>query len=77
MECQDVLADYAQRMSPSEADHFLGLRNGTVSSAIRRGEIEPYVFDSRCKVTPAMLAEWLTTHCKRNMGATAATATPS
>ena len=59
MEAADVLGDWAQRMSPSEADRALGLRNGTVSNAIRRGEMRPYRIGDRCIVTPRVLAEWL------------------
>ena len=67
MEPSDVLSDYGMRMSPSEADAFLHLRHGTVSAAIRRGEIRPYRFpDSpkRALVTPAMLAAWLVDFCR-------------
>lgn len=67
MDHEAILADFAERMSPSVADGFLGVRNGTVSAAIRRREIEPYRFpDSpdRAWVTPAMLAEWLVGHCR-------------
>ena len=62
-----VLADYAQRMCPRDADTFLGVRTGTVSAAIRRKEIRPYRFPdspSRAWVTPAMLAEWLEGYCR-------------
>lgn len=67
MDYEAVLADYARRMTPTEADAFLSRRNGTVSAAIKRGEIDPYVFPdapTRAFVTPAMLAEWLVTHCR-------------
>lgn len=67
MDHEAILADFAERMSPSVADGYLGVRNGTVSAAIRRREIEPYRFpDSpdRAWVTPAMLAEWLVTSCR-------------
>lgn len=62
MDYETVLADYAQRMTPTEADTFLGRRNGTISSAIKRGEIRPYRFPdapTRAFVTPRILAEWL------------------
>ena len=64
---EGVLADYAQRMSPTEADAFLGRRRGTVSAAIKRGEIDPYRFPDapdRAYVTPAMLAGWLVGFCR-------------
>lgn len=67
MDHEAVLADYAQRMTPTEADAFLGRRNGTISSAIKRGEIRPYRFPdapTRAFVTPRILAEWLES-CRR------------
>lgn len=67
MDHEAVLADYAQRMTPTQADAFLGVREGTVSAAIRRGEIAPYRFPdapTRAWVTPAMLAAWLTEYCR-------------
>ena len=67
MDHDEILNDYAQRMSPSEADAFLHRRHGTVSAAIRRGEIRPYRFHdspNRALVTPAMLAAWLVEFCR-------------
>lgn len=67
MDYQDVLDDFARRMTPTEADRMLGLATGTVSAAIRRGEIHPYRFKdspTRAHVTPRMLAEWLERHCR-------------
>ena len=63
-----ILADYAQHMSPTEADAFLGRKHGTVSAAIKRGEISPYRFPDapdRAFVTPSMLAEWLVGFCRK------------
>lgn len=68
MDADAILADYAQKMSPTEADALLHRKHGTVSNAIKRGEIEPYRFEDapdRAYVTPAMLAEWLVTHCRK------------
>ena len=70
-----ILADYEQRMPPSRADKYLGLKNGTVSAAIRRGEIRPYRFKEspeRAWVTPMMLAEWLQESCRDNEAPVAA-----
>lgn len=67
LDADAIIADYRQRMAPTEADAFLNVRSGTVSAAIRRGEIEPYRFAGAtrtCYVTPAILAEWLATHCR-------------
>ena len=67
MDATAVLEDYALRMTPTEADGFLGRKHGTVSAAIKRGEIEPYRFPDapgRAFVTPAMLAEWLVGFCR-------------
>ena len=67
MEANAILADFAERMTPTEADRFLGVANGTVSAAIKRGEIKPYRFPdapTRAHVTPLMLAEWLQGFCR-------------
>ena len=72
-----ILADYEQRMPPSRADKYLGLKNGTVSAAIRRGEIRPYRFKEspeRAWVTPMMLAEWLQESCRGKVDADGASA---
>lgn len=64
---QDTLEDYAQAMTPTQADRLLGVGTGTIAAAIRRGEIEPYRLPSaptRPRVTPRMLAEWLERCCK-------------
>ena len=74
MDAGAILADYAQRMSPTEADAFLGRKHGTVSAAIKRGEIEPYRFadaPDRAYVTPTMLAEWLVSFCRGGAPASA------
>ena len=67
MAWQDTLAEYADAMPPSRADRYLHVGTGTVAAAIRRGEIQPYRMhgaDSRPRVTPQMLAEWLETPCR-------------
>ena len=67
MDAASILADFAERMTPTEADRFLGVANGTTSAAIRRGEIRPYRFPDaprRAYVTPSMLAEWLQGFCR-------------
>lgn len=54
-------------MSPTAADRYLGVGTGTIAAAIRRGEIKPYRMhgaESRPRVTPQMLAEWLEQHCR-------------
>ena len=72
-----ILEDYEQRMPPSRADKYLGLKNCTVSAAIRRGEIRPYRFKEspeRAWVTPMMLAEWLQESCRDKADADGASA---
>lgn len=67
MDANAILSDFSERMTPTEADRLLGVANGTVSAAIRRGEIKPYRFPdapTRAHVTPAMLAEWLEKFCR-------------
>lgn len=61
-----VLCDFAEKMSPTQANKRLHLRNGTIQAAIERGEIKPYRFPGgeRVYVTPAMLADWLDKYCK-------------
>jgi len=61
-----VLCDFAEKMSPTQANKRMHLRNGTIQGAIERGEIKPYRFPGfeRVYVTPAMLANWLEEHCK-------------
>lgn len=64
---QEVLREYENGMPPSRADRFLHVKTGTVAAAIRRGEIEPYRMhgaESRPRVTPQMLAEWLEAYCR-------------
>lgn len=55
----EVLADFRSRMTPREADKYLGVRANTVRGAIERGEIEYIRIGTRCAVTPAALAEWV------------------
>ena len=67
MDWQTVLKEYESGMAPSKADRFLHLGTGTIAEAIRRGEIKPYRMhgaESRPRVTPQMLAEWLEEHCR-------------
>ena len=67
MDANAILSDFSERMTPTEADRLLGVANGTVSAAIRRGEIKPYRFPdapTRAHVTPTMLAEWLEKFCR-------------
>ena len=76
MDHMAILADYAEKMAPSQADKFLHLQNGTIANAIRRGEIRPYRFPdakSKCYVTPMILAEWMTEFCRDKREAPAAT----
>lgn len=64
---EQTLAEYRAGMTPTQADRFLHVGTGTVAAAIRRGEIRPYRMhgaESRPRVTPQMLAEWLESHCR-------------
>ena len=53
------LADYRERMTPRQADKYIGKRANTVLGAIQRKEIKHYKNGSRYEVTPLALAEWL------------------
>lgn len=67
MSWEETLKEYERGMAPSRADKFLHLGTGTIAAAIRRGEIKPYRMhgaESRPRVTPQMLAEWLEEHCR-------------
>lgn len=67
MSWEETLKEYEHGMAPSRADRFLHLGTGTIAEAIRRGEIKPYRMhgaESRPRVTPQMLAEWLEQHCR-------------
>lgn len=67
MSWEETVAAYKAAMSPTAADRFLGVGTGTIAAAIRRGEIKPYRMhgaESRPRVTPQMLAEWLEEHCR-------------
>lgn len=67
MDHEAILADFEQRMPPSRADKYLGIKNGTIAAAIKRGEIQPYRLScepDRCYVTPMILAEWLDDFCR-------------
>lgn len=67
MDWQKTLDEYASSMSTTEADRYLHVGTGTIATAIRRGEIKPYRMhgaESRPRVTPQMLAEWLEQHCR-------------
>lgn len=58
-----VLDQFHQRMGLIEADRYLKVHIGTVSAAVRRGEIKPLRNpdpDSKhCFVTPRILAQWV------------------
>ncbi len=67
MSWEQTLADYQAGMTTTQADRYLHVKTGTVAAAIRRGEIEPYRMhgaESRPRVTPQMLAEWLEAYCR-------------
>lgn len=53
------LADYRLRMTPRQADKYIGKQANTVLGAIKRKEIRYYEHGSRFQVTPLALAEWL------------------
>lgn len=53
------LADYRSRMTPRQADKYLGKKANTVLGAIQRKEIRHYRNGNRFEVTPIFLAEWL------------------
>ena len=53
------LADYRLRMTPRQADRYIGKQSNTVLGAILRKEIRHYKNGSRYEVTPMALAEWL------------------
>lgn len=53
------LSDYRLRMTPREADRYIGKSSNTVLGAIKRKEIKYYQNGSRYEVTPMALAEWL------------------
>lgn len=53
------LADYRLRMTPRQADKYIGKKANTVLGAILRKEIRYYENGSRFEVTPLALAEWL------------------
>ena len=67
MSWEETVAAYKAAMSPTQCDRYLGVGTGTIAAAIRRGEIKPYRMhgaESRPRVTPQMLAEWLEEHCR-------------
>lgn len=67
MSWEQTLAEYQESLTPTQADRLLHLGTGTIAAAIRRGEIKPYRMhgaESRPRVTPQMLAEWLEEHCR-------------
>ena len=53
------LSDYRLRMSPRNADKYIGKKSNTVLGAIQRKEIRYYKNGTRFEVTPMALAEWL------------------
>ena len=53
------LADYRLRMTPRQADRYIGKKSNTVLGAIERREIRYHKNGSRFEVTPLALAEWL------------------
>ena len=53
------LSDYRMRMTPGQADRYIGKKHNTVLGAIRRKEIRYHKNGSRYEVTPMALAEWL------------------
>lgn len=53
------LSDYRMRMTPRQADRFIGKKSNTVIGAIKRKEIRYYENGARYEVTPLALAEWL------------------
>ena len=53
------LSDYSLRMSPRNADKYIGKKSNTVLGAIQRKEIRYYKNGTRFEVTPMALAEWL------------------
>lgn len=53
------LADYRLRMTPRQADKYIGKKSNTVLGAIKRKEIRYRENGSRYEVTPLALAEWL------------------
>lgn len=59
-----LLADYKCRMSPREADRYIGRKADTIRGAIERGEIRYYKSGKGYEVTPIAIAEWLDTYCK-------------
>ena len=55
----EVIADFKCRMTPRQADAYLGLKANTVLGAIERREIRHIRNGTRYQVTPAFLAEWI------------------
>lgn len=59
----EALDQFNRRMCLTEADRYLKVAAGTVSAAIRRGEIRPLRNPDpevkRCYVTPRILAKWV------------------
>ena len=53
------LADYRCRMTPRQADKYIGKASNTIRGAIERKEIRYYKNGSRYEVTPLAIAEWL------------------
>jgi excisionase family DNA binding protein len=61
----ELLSDFCDRMSTSDADSLLGVKSGTVAQAIRRGEIKPYRMPGaeQVRVSRRMLAAWVRDFC--------------
>lgn len=61
-----VLDDFQHSMYASAADEFLGVDNGTIGKAYRRGEIKGYRLPDKKlpKFGPLALGMWLDEYCK-------------
>ena len=59
-----LLADYKARMTPRQADRYIGKKSNTILGAIEREEIRYYTNGKGYEVTPLAIAEWLDTYCK-------------
>ena len=58
-----VLANFAERMSISEAERVYEMRHGTLAAAIANGQCRAYRCGTRYKVCHQFIAEYVERYC--------------
>ena len=58
----DILANFRCRMTPREADAYLGIKHDSILGACKRKEIEHSMAGSGYRVTPKALAIYVRDH---------------